>query len=186
MPGSTTVQNFPYPFLTEGATPVSVQNLANQVDSKLSNQDVSRALAMRKDTAQARRSAGNQSITINTQTVLTFDTEDWDINNLNVSGTPDRLTVVRTGLYWIWGSYILESMATTGTVVEAAIRVSGTSVIFQKEGQPAVTGDRRVGVQGMYRVTATQTIQLHAYWFGSAGTTLNAREATLGARLVAI
>lgn len=183
MPGTTLIQTLPYPFINEAATPVSVQNLANTVDSRLTADDANRALAVRKDTAQATRATGAQALTLNTATVLTFDTEQWDTNALYAPGTPDRLTIVRTGLYWIWGSFHM-STGSTKTVTEAAIRVSGTPVILSKEAMNPNTGGY-VSVSGLYRVTAAQTVQLHGYWTGSGGP-FNAAEATLGARLVAI
>jgi hypothetical protein len=190
MAGATTVQAFPYPFINEAATPVSVQNLANAVDAKLATLDASRALALRRDTAQAARISGSQSITINTATVLTFNSEMWDTNGLYAPGTPDRLTIVRTGLYTLWGSYILDSVTDGPIVVEAGIRVSGTAVILQKEPQSTGFGagfyPRAVSVIGMYRVVAAQTVQLHAYWSAPGGGPFTASQATLGARLVAI
>jgi hypothetical protein len=187
VPGTTLIQALPYPFINEAATPVSVQNLANTVDSRLTADDANQALAIRKDTAQATRASGTQSLTINTATVLTFDTEQWDTNTLYAPGTPDRLTAVRTGLYWMWGSFWLNAAGAGVTVVEAALRVSGSPVILSKEGQDTVSGGGRryVSVAGMYRVTAAQTIQLHGYWTGAGGP-FTAGEATLGARLVAI
>lgn len=190
MPGTTIVQAFPYPFITEAATPVSVQNLANSVDAKLTTLDASRSLALRRDTAQATRVSGSQSLTNNTATVLTFNSESWDTNGLYAPGTPDRLTIVRTGLYALWGSFVLDSVTDGPTVVEAGLRVSGTPVILQKEPQPTGFGagffSRQVSVIGMYRITAAQTVQLHGYWFASAGGPFTASQATLGARLIAI
>jgi hypothetical protein len=191
MAGATTVQAFPYPFLNEAATPVSVQNLANQIDTRLTAKDTARSTAMRRDTARINRISGSISLAINTINNQTFDTESWDVGGLaNLGVNNERITIVKTGLYYVHGSYIGTAMANTATVIEAAINRNGTSFIKHKESLSdlggAGTQDRYIQVAGVKSLTAGDIIQLQAFWNGSGGGPYNLTTQSLTVRLIAV
>jgi hypothetical protein len=189
MPGSTTVQAYPYPYQKEAATPVSVQNFATEVDTELTAADVQRAIVLNRPTARVTRASGSQSVPINVGTVLTFDTAEWDTAGWYSAGTPNRLTFTQTGLYALVGSMYALFAANTDTYYELALNVSATPVARQKKrqyGAGGVTDSRAVAVGVLYRITAGQFVDLRAFWSGSAGAAQNITNATLGARLVCL
>ena len=188
MPGATPVQGFPYPFEKEGATPVSAQNLATEVDVELANADAQQLLVLRRPSARVTRASGSQAVTINVVTLLTYDTAEWDTGTFYSAGTPNRLTVPPVGIYAIAGSYEVLAAPETDTVYEIHFQVGGSSVALHKIKQYGVDGDiddRSVSAAFLYRMTAGQFVDMRCFWTGTAGTSRNIAKATLSIRFVA-
>lgn len=187
MPGTTTVQGFPYPVETEAATPVSAQNLATEVDVELTAADAQRTLALNRPTAQA-SSSTTQLITLNTNTTLTLDTEDWDVGGLYTPGT-HRLTFVANGVYMIGGFFYCSSWPDNTVTVEANILLNNSStIVLNKRGQqndPAngFGDDICISITFLRRFVATDFIQLRCNWTGS-GAPRAVSQTTLWARQV--
>lgn len=68
-----------------------------------------------------------QSIADDLATALTFDTEIFDVGAFHDSGTPTRLTIPVTGLYFIHANCLMASGL--GGAVETSIRLDGTTYI---------------------------------------------------------
>lgn len=191
MPGTTPVQGFPYPFMAEAATPVSAQNLATEVDTELTAADAVRALALTRPSASASRLSGTQSLTSGSPATLTLDTENWDTGGLWAPGNPERLTFATTGTYHVTAAYTaVGAVEADNEVYEIAVRLSaGSNIAANKRPQYDTTGfddDRWISVSFLYRFTATQFIDIRAFWQATGGGTRNVGLATLSARLVAL
>jgi hypothetical protein len=168
MAGTTQVQGFPYPFINEAATPVSLQNLADQVDAKLDAKDAARITALTRPSVRVIRSAGSVSVAINTPTTQTYDTEEFDTGGFaNLGVNNDRIIIPTTGLYYIYGGALGVSIG-TATVVEASLARNGTQFARNKE-KVSDDHDRWVNVSAVKTLTAADFIQVLAFWTGSAG-----------------
>lgn len=172
MPGSTTVQGFPYPLATEAATPVSAQNLATEVDTELTAADGQRAIALQRPTAQATWNGTPQLITVNINTVLTLDTEEWDNAGLYTPGS-HRLQFPTAGVWMVGGWFFCGSWPDNTVTIEANLWLNGTTVIaMNKRGQQNDPGgafgyDTCATITFVRRFAAADFVQLRCNWTGS-------------------
>jgi hypothetical protein len=129
MGGTTNSQSLRYPYLTETITDASTKNLADDIATALSAQDTKRAAALKRAAVQVARNA-NQSIPDNTDTLVSFDGEIQDTDNVWVIGTPTRLTIPAglTGLWWVRAQVLSAGHTSSTTKGQLSIRVSGTTV----------------------------------------------------------
>lgn len=186
MPGATVVQGFPYPLLTEAATPVSAQNLATEVDTELTAADAARTPVLTRPSARASQS-GTQTININTSTVMTYNTENWDTGGLFVIGSPTQMTIVSAGSYYLSASYQALGGADTDAWYDVGILVNATLIGSQKRpqyGTWGTTDDRWVSVSLMFRLAAADVVTARAFWNGSAGVSRNILGGSLEVRFV--
>lgn len=174
MPGTTGSQALPYPYVDETITDVSTKNLADTLATKLDGEDVRRAAALKRPSGCAFRNA-NQSLADGTDTVITFDGELWDTDNLvNAGGgTPSRfqMSATTTGL-WFFTAFA-RSLASTGwTKGQISIRRNGTTVVQRRtywSGASAVAS--RLMVSGLVNLpTATDYVEVMILHTGGGAT----------------
>jgi hypothetical protein len=141
MPANTP-RGYSYPLYTDPADPqAAIQDLAQDVDTDVA------ALVARQTAALARASArvsatANQNIPANTNTIVTWATEEYDnaaMANLGVNN--DRLTLTETGVYLVTAEI---NFSSNGNAT-----VNGRSIIFQPNLQPSMGKDTRRGAQAM-------------------------------------
>lgn len=129
MGGTTNSQLLRYPYVTETITDVSTKNLADDCATKISAQDTKRTTALKRSVVSISRNA-NQSIPDNVDTLVSFDAEAFDADNLWVIGTPTRITVPAglTGIWWVDVNVLSPGLTGSVTKAQVSIRVSGTAV----------------------------------------------------------
>lgn len=129
MGGTTNSQSLRYPYVTETITDASTKNLADDCATALSLQDTARTAALKRSVVQVSRNA-NQSIADNTDTLVSWDAEIQDPDNLWVIGTPTRITVPAglTGLWWVRVQVLSAGHTSSTSKGQISIRVSGTTV----------------------------------------------------------
>lgn len=126
MGGTTNSQGLRYPYVDEGVNNSNIGNLAADLATALDARDVQRALVVKRPIASVFRSA-NQSIAVNTDTTLIWDTVEVDPSGLvNLGTQPTRITVpsTATGLWHVSFSGLIAGTSWTKTVL--SIMVTGT------------------------------------------------------------
>jgi len=124
-------------------------------------------------TGTSLRRAANQSITTNTQTQVSFDTEDADTDGfIAVTGTTITIPAGLGGLYGIAGHLYWASSPGTSHVVflsVAPLGVANSSYTVtgatgsNSSGIPAFSSTWQTGVSFFGPLAATDTVQLWAY-----------------------
>lgn len=155
MPANTP-RGYTYPLYTDANNfPAQIQDFATDVDTDVQAQ-VALANTALVNPPSARVSAtANQSIAVNTQTLATFATEDYDngaMANLGVNN--ERLTLVTTGVYLVGASvrFVANGNATIG----------GRQVALELGGVIQNRKDNRVGFQTGEDTRVTVTALVHA------------------------
>lgn len=153
MGGTTNSQSIRYPYVNETITDVSTKNFADDCATALSAQDTKRAAALKRAAAQISRNAG-QSIADNTDTLVSFDTEIQDTDNIWVIGTPTRLTIPAglTGLWWVRAQVLSAGHTSSTTKGQISIRVSGTAVKRRTYFTASGTIKNQMQVSGLVNV----------------------------------
>jgi hypothetical protein len=123
--------------------------------------------------AQARvTNSANISLTNNTVTALTFDTERWDTGNFHsTSSNTSRFTAPTAGLYEIGGCVRFAANATGQRNIR--IRLNGTSdLAFVNIPTSSATAVTILTVSTLYQLSATDYVELVA--LQNSGGALNA------------
>lgn len=116
----------------------------------------------------------DQSISNNTTTAITFDTERWDTDSFHEGVTnPTRLTIPYTG-YYVFGAGLEWATAATASRREIFIRMNGTTRLVDDEVGVAVgnTANPRMNCASYYSFTAGDYIEMMV--FQNSGGALNA------------
>lgn len=134
MAGTTNSQALPYPWVDETITDVSTKNLADAIATKLDGEDAKRTAALKRADGAAFRNAA-QSIPVTTDTVITFDGELWDTDNMiNAGGgTPSRFQIA-TGItgVWMFTAFARSLTSTAWTKGVISIRKNGTTAVSRR------------------------------------------------------
>lgn len=134
MPGTTSSQSLPYPYIDEAISDVSTKNLADTLATKLDGEDTKRSQALKRPDGAAFRNA-NQSIAVSTDTVITWDGELWDTDGMiNAGGgTPTRFSMA-AGITGVWHfTAFVRSISSTGwTKGVITIRKNGTQAVSRR------------------------------------------------------
>jgi len=106
----------------------SAQILAAAVGTaELASASVTPAKMGTVDFSQIRRNTGNISVAAATETTITWDTQDYDPEDLWVAGSPTILTLNRTG---VWGisANIVTDVASPNTTAKLRIKCNGVTI----------------------------------------------------------
>lgn len=140
MGGTTNSQALRYPYLNETITDASTKNLADDCAAQLLVQDGRRTAAIRKPIAWILRNA-NQSFADGVDTLVQFDTEIQDSDNLvNLGVNNTRITVPST-LLGIW--YVTVSVTNTGftgSVTKGQLSILVTGAVASRRTVFTATG----------------------------------------------
>lgn len=99
--------------------------------------------------------AGNQAVTQNNETVITWDTEDYDPVNMWVSGSPTIVTIGRSG-WWLLDCNILTDAAAPQVSARLSLKANGVLIARDPNGDavdPHVVALRRLNATD--QITAT-------------------------------
>jgi hypothetical protein len=178
MPGTTTPNSLPYPFLAETVDSDSVRLLAEAVDTKLASQMTSATATTRRPAALVVRDSGTQSFATGAALAnLTYTTERFDNNTMGNLGTNnERLTVVTAGVYCIYARVMLPGSNDDIGAMTLVITVGGTVLAGAKQRLAL-----EQNVQLVRRLNAADIIRAQFSWSGAASPK-NVTRAELGAR----
>lgn len=135
MPGSTTPNSLPFPFLLETVDSDSVRLLAEAVDTNLNSRVVTATAAAKRPAALVMRDSGTQSFASGAAMAnLTFTTEKFDNNGMGNLGTNnERLTIQTAGVYLVTGRVRLVTSPNDIGVLVLTITLNGTVVAGYKQ-----------------------------------------------------
>lgn len=182
MPGTSPTLGIPFPYLNEVADAVSVENLADEVDTELAASITAATLTTRRPAALIKRTTGTQSFATGAGFAnLTFTTEMYDNDGMgNLGVNNERLTVVTPGVYFISALAFLDTSynETEVTSLQTIITINGAILAGRK---------MRFGLGGafgmMHRLSAADIIRVQFTWTGT-GSPKNITQAALGARWI--
>jgi hypothetical protein len=142
MGNTTNSQGLRYPYVDEGINSTNIQNLATDCATALDAQDVKRTLIIKRPVAAVFRSA-NQSIPVNTDTTIIWDTVSFDPNSMvNLGTQPTRITIpsTATGLWRVSISGALFGTAWTRTIWSVMVTgvVKGQKSFWQSDNSWSV------------------------------------------------
>lgn len=178
MPGTTTPNSFPFPFLLETVDSDSVRLLAEAVDTKLNTAIAAAAVTTKRPAALVMRDTGTQSFaSAAAMANLTYTTEKFDNNGLGNLGTNnERLTIQTAGVYLITGRVrLVTNDADIGAMI-LTITVNGTALAGAKQ---RLTEELNCSL--VRPMVATDVVRLQFSWSG-ANTPKNVDRCELGAR----
>lgn len=115
--------------------------------------------------------SGNQSISNNTTTALTFDSERWDTDGIHsTSSNTSRLTCTRAGKHLIVG-HVRWALNTTG-MREIGIRLNGATFLAVLDATPNASFDHVMVVTTIWDMAVGDYVELTTYQ--NSGGALNA------------
>lgn len=135
MPGMTTNEHLPYPYVTETVSAASQQALATAIETSLAAVDALRVDALKPPTCIVDR-FGSVAITVNTDTAATLTANNFtDPSSMHsISVNTDQVILPTGGIYLVHGEANLTA-TTTLTAVKTGITQNGTQV-FAKQSSP--------------------------------------------------
>lgn len=188
MPGTTTPNSFPFPFVTETVDSDSVKNLADAVDTKLASSIAAATVLNRRPAALVMRDTGTQSFATGAALAnLTYTTEKFDNDTMGNLGTNnERLTVVTAGVYQVTARAQFSSGIEAISAWLLAITINGTVLAGSKRrGAPTgiwvSSGPYDISATLVRRLSAADIIRAQFTWTGT-GSPKNITRAELGAR----
>jgi hypothetical protein len=160
--GLTPIYSWPYPLSDDPIVTTQMENAAIAMDNSFHSWDLNNTAGRTMNGVQV-ASAG-QVLPLNTDTIISFTTENWDDNNYWVVGSPTIISLP-VGVYFAVGF-----MHATGTASGMGLRLklNGTTWYDQTVSvglsSSAVT---TVQTSGMFFVTAPSQLTMTGRWFGS-------------------
>lgn len=170
-------------------SPVSLADFANlalDTEAAIAAVDIKENLALRRPAAAIRRNTGAFLPAVGVATTVTYDQELYDNANMaDLAVNNDRLTIVRSGVYMVWGF---------GSVGGGATTVTSTALLFTRNGvlyaekkvnaQPLTTSTSNLNGVAMVSCVAGDILRLQYLWTGTGGPV--APGVRLAARLVCL
>lgn len=174
MPGTTPNEFFPYPLMGETVNATSWQNLANAIDASLVTLNTAAIDAKKPPTAMVNQTAAGTAITVNTDTNILFNTDQFvDPSSMHsTSVNTDRIITPEPGVYLVRGQVQIGS-TTTLTTIKAAVSLNGTIVFAEQTGMNNLNTAWTLEVNGVVLSQAAgDIIRLVARW-GGTGTAVS-------------
>lgn len=182
MPGTSPTLGIPFPYANETVDAVSVENLADEVDTELAASIAAATLTTKRPAALVKRTTGTQSFATGAGLAnLTFTTEMFDNDGMgNLGVNNERLTVVTAGVYMISLFWFLDTAVneTDITSQKAVITING-SVLAGRTSRFVLGG----AISIMHRLSAADIIRGQFQWVGAASPK-NITQAALAARWI--
>jgi hypothetical protein len=189
MPGATTPNLLPYPYLAETVDSDSVKNLADAVDAKLNTSITNATATTRRPAALVLRDTGTQAFASGAAMAnLTFTTEHFDNNGIaSLGANNERLTIQTAGVYHVSARVLLDGgTAPEISTIILTITINGTALSGTKRrGGVTAAFSSCCGVDAscalMRRLNATDIVRAQFSWTGTT-TPRNVIRAELGVR----
>ncbi len=147
-------------------------NLAADSDSKVASQKATKAFVLANaggsvtDNSVGIRGGSDFNINDTTETLLTFDTEDWDVGGLHdAGGDTSRITIVTNGRYLVtFQGYFSPGDGIIATGCYSALRKNGANQWYEGRG-PGANGfpASSPSFSIIMKLVATDYIQVAAY-----------------------
>jgi hypothetical protein len=178
MPGTTTPNLLPFPYLLETVDSDSVRLLAEAVDAKLNTSITNATTTTKRPAALVMRDSGTQSFATGAAMAnLTYTTEKFDNNAMGNLGTNnERLTIATAGVYLITARVrLVTSSADIGAMI-LTITVNGTALAGAKQRLA-----EEMNCQLVRPMAAADIVRAQFSWSG-ANSPKNVDRCELGAR----
>ena len=178
MPGTTTPDSLPFPFLLETVDSDSVRLLAEAVDTKLNSSIAAATVTTKRPAALVMRDTGTQSFATGAAMAnLTYTTEKFDNNGMGNLGTNnERLTIQTAGVYLISARVRLVTSPNDIGALILTITVNGTALAGAKQRL-----SEELNCTLVRPMVATDVVRAQFSWSG-ANSPKNVDLAYLGAR----
>lgn len=167
MGGSTNNYSFPYPYADEVVGASDVQDLAQAIDTTLTNWNAEVKALHTQQLAMVAAVSTPTSIPLNTTVNPAYDTVVWDPNGIVNLGADNQHLHVPSGLYWVTGAVGILSSFTENAVRLSIIR-NGTAVVRQRIFFPS-SDPVNVRVAANVYMSAAGQINLSCLINGSGG-----------------